>query len=145
MKRKSTIIILIIALFLSVCITLLIVNFIKKINNSKEFAKEFCSYLVDDDIESAKKLLHPDGQIKQEELQNYIFKLEERNSIDFSNGLSFGKVIDYSHTYYDGAYNGSVHNFTYEIIIDGKTIETTFTIIDNHNGYGIYNFTISNK
>lgn len=145
MKRKKTIIVLIISFSLSVCMTLMIINFSKKINNSKEVAKEFCSYLVDDDIESAKKLLHPDGQIKQEELQNYIFKLEERNSIDFSNGLSFGKVIDYSHTYYDGAYNGSVHSFTYEIIIDGKTIEASFTIIDNHKGYGIDAFTISNK
>lgn len=143
MKRKSTVIILIISIPLSVCLTLLSINFISKIKDSRDFAKEFCYSIVEDDYDSAKQMLHSDGKIKQEDLENYILKIEKKYNMDFSNGIVFKKITDYSHTAYDGEYNGSVHIFTYQIVVNDLAAEASFTIVDNKNGYGIYNFTLN--
>ena len=144
MKRKTKIIILTICICFSVCMTLLMINFISKIKDSRDFAKDFCSYIVEDDIESAKEMLHQDGKIKQEELLEYILKIEKKYKMDFSNGIIFKKITDYSHTAFDGEYRGSVHIFTYQIVVNGLATYSSFTIVDNNNGYGIYNFSIHN-
>jgi hypothetical protein len=106
--------------------------------------EDFCQALADDDIESAKGFLHPDSIPKESELLSFIIKLEEVNDIDFSLGVAFKTQTNFSSTYYDSSYGGSVHKLEYEIVVGGVPLDCFFVIVKNDNGYGIYSFGIQN-
>ena len=106
------------------------------------FAEDFCKDLAKDDLVAAQNKMHPDSTPGKNELSTYLANLEQINDIDFSNGVAFKRRIETSSTYYDSQYDGSVHQFTYEIVVGNKSVNCFFVIVSNDQGYGIYSFGI---
>lgn len=110
-------------------------------NEAFVLVENFCLAL-EDSIDSAKEYLHLDSTPQKEELLFYVTDIELRNNFDFSDGVTFKRRIAISSAYYDSAYDGSVHEVTYQVIVGIVMVDLFFTVFDNDKGYGIYNFGI---
>jgi hypothetical protein len=106
-------------------------------------AEEFCSALAKDDLASAEGYLHPNATPKGKDLPAFLAKLEQNHGIDFSDGVAFKSRTDFSSTYYDSSYGGSVHECTYQAVVGETTVKLFFVVVENDSGYGIYSFGIS--
>ena len=57
----------------------------------------------------------------------------------YSNQSSINKK---ERAYYDAYYGGSYYKFQFELLINSKTLNLYFVIVDNDIGYGIFYFGI---
>ena len=107
-------------------------------------AENFCFALSDDDLNAAQEYLHPDSLLKGDALSSCLTDLEQNYSIDFSNGISF-RNRDIEKTYitprdYENNLKGKHYILVLDVLVDGKTIEISFDILNNEKGFGIYSF-----
>ena len=140
MKKIFYTLLIFCTLFLSSC------NVFKELkegmNNALKTSQDFCEALSNDNYDLASEYLHPDSTPNKTSLESYISNLEVKNDIDFSNGVKFKRRYSFSSTYYDSAYDGSVHELGYELVIGTDNVNFFFTVVSNDIGYGIYNFGI---
>ena len=138
MKKILAIILVLCTLCLSSC------GILKELKTGMDeaivLAEDFCTALSDDDFDTAKGYLHPDSTPNQEDLFTFIAKLEQTHNIDFSDGVAFKHRSGIRSAYYDGNYDGSVHEIDYTIVVGGVTTDFFFVVVKNDSGYGIYNF-----
>ena len=140
MKKIVSIILVLCTLCLSGC------GILKELKAGMDEAivlvEDFCTALSNDDPDKAKGYLHPDSRPKQDEISDFITKLEQTHSIDFSDGVSFKQRTRVAGTYYDSNYDGSVYEIGYEIAVGGVTVDFFFVVVKNDKGYGLYSFGI---
>ena len=113
-------------------------------NKGATLAENFCFALSDDDLNAAQEYLHPDSLLRGDVLSSCLTDLEQNNSIDFSNGISFINR-DIKKTYitprdYENNLMGKHYILVFDILVDGKTIELSFDVLNNEKGFGIYSF-----
>ena len=111
-------------------------------NKANNFAEEFCFALAYDGIEKAKEYLHTDWISNNGKLEDYLYNFENENGIDFSNGVSIYRRFQQSATGYSSLYGGAIYQFGIMMVIGDKNINMSFTVVDNDDGYGIYDFGI---
>ena len=111
-------------------------------NQSVNFAKEFCVTLMNDDMELAKSYLHPSSAPNQDRFESFVANLERTNEIEFASGFEIKNTIFKQLGYYDASYGGSYYRFQFELLINSKTLNIYFVIVDNDIGYGIFYFGI---
>ena len=109
-------------------------------DKAQVYGNEFC-YALAENNEIAKEYLHPSSKLNEENFDKFIDKLEQFNQIDFSNGLEIINSSFVSLTY-GVVWEAYKYEYTYEILINDKTIKMFCVIIDNVKGYGIYSFGI---
>lgn len=110
--------------------------------DANTLAQDFCECIANEDYITVRDYMHPDSTPNKYVLQSYIIKLEENNNIDFSNGIAFKRRENFSSAYYDSSYGGTVHEFTYKVVVGNVLVNMFFVIVKNDNGYGIYSFGI---
>ena len=133
---------LLISLFV-VVLSLTSCRWIKESNELvRNTTEEFLGYIAVQDYTSASRLLHPDSNPTSSNLMMYILNLESRHNIDFSDGVTIKKSVDFSYTAYTSEFGGGTYETTFELIIGGKKENFYIFILDNKEGKGIYRFDI---
>ena len=112
-----------------------------EMNSADEFAREFLSLISNGEIEEAEKYIHPQFFEIEETLTNYLASMEERESIEFSQGVyiertrSKNKSSDY---FFIPQYTYHGYTITYDVLIGTVPKTCRISICDNDDGYGIY-------
>ena len=109
-------------------------------DKANNFVEEFCFALAYDGIEKAKEYLHPDWLSTHGNLEDYVEKFEYENGIDFSDGVAISRRFRQHANAYTSEYGGAVYEFGISIVIGDKIINMSFMVVDNDDGYGIYDF-----
>ena len=135
MKKLISIILIISTVFLFGCES--INQVYGKIYDVRVIAEDFCLALSDDNIELAQTYLHPDSSLNND-FGDFIAKLEGENDFDFSEGVAFLFRGEASAALYSFQYDGSPYELEYNLVIGKKEICLLFVVINNQNGWGIY-------
>ena len=139
MRKVMSLILLFISIFsLSSCG--IFKELMAETEKAKEYAIDFCDALSHDNLELANTFIHFDSPINKTGLDKYITTLESDNNVDFSNKVNLIICNDFESTYYTSEYNGSSFEFTFSSTIGSYRTYIYFVIINNDNGYGIYDF-----
>ena len=109
-------------------------------NKIRDYSNEFLTYIVNEDYESAKKILHVDCTPNPALLEYNIDIFEQAYGVDFSNGYTLSKLFDFEIIGYSSEYNGSYYEGEFDITIDGKEFEFTIVILENKVDSGIYRY-----
>lgn len=135
-----------IALILLVLCSLLLSSCGISVDDGKTLVGDFCTALKGDDYERAAQLIHPSNEATAEQLRESISTIENRYSIDFSDGVSFLRCINMSSNSNIGT-NGKVNSLSlsYEVVISGEELILSVVIVDSSEGYGIYSFVIESN
>ena len=133
MKRLLAIcLIIMFALSLSAC-----TDGISK-DEAKAHISGFLEKVSTDDYKAAEEFLHPE---RPADLQAFFDGIESENEIDFSN-ISIEKYTGFKSSLYDSTVNGSAYSLTMDVSSSGKSFQMEIEIVENDNGYGIYNLDI---
>ncbi len=111
---------------------------IKK-NDAVATVEDFFYAVSIDDPEKAEKLLHRDCTLDVEKL---LSNAETDKGIDFQSGVSIEKYTGFASSYYDSRYGGSMYALTMRASVSDVKLTVTVTVIQNDNGYGIYDIEI---
>lgn len=106
---------------------------------AKEFVNDFFQAIVAEDYENAATFLHPE---RPADLEPFLLDVEREESIDFQRGIKIEKYTSVSAASYDSTVNGSTCELTMETTVGEKNVKFTIEIVQNENGYGIYNLDI---
>ncbi len=108
-------------------------------SEAKTFINDFFAEIVSQNYDKAEEFLHPERPADLEEFFNTV---EKSVQIDFQEGIVIEKYNGFSSSLYDSTVDGP----TLELTMSGRVGETevdfTIEIVQNENGYGIYNFEI---
>ena len=105
-------------------------------DEAKEYINDFFDAIVAEDYERAEALLHPD---RPADLETFFLNIEEKEDIDFQSGIEVEKYTGFSSSYYDSTVDGSRYELTMRTSVGDETVQFTIEIVENENGYGIYN------
>lgn len=108
-------------------------------DEAKVFINDFLTAVSAEDYAKAEEFLHPD---RPAELEPFINECEEQKGIDFSSGVSIERYTGFNYSYYDSTVDGSSYELTMKAKVGDKSVSITVEIVQNDNGYGIYNFYI---
>ena len=108
-------------------------------SDAKIFIGEFLEAIAEGDYERAEGYLHPE---RPTDLENFILCVEIEEDLDFSAGIDNVKYIGFSYSFYDSTVDGSRYEPTISASIGGEHVTFTVEVVQNENGYGIYNFNI---
>ena len=109
-------------------------------DEAKEHINEFLSAMAQEDYEKAEKLLHPD---RPADIEEFIKGYEEQTGLDLSSGITVKRNTGFNYTYYSSNVGGSSYELTMSAEVGGTNITITVEIVQNDNGYGVYNFYIN--
>ncbi|MBQ8849073.1 MAG: hypothetical protein IJ011_01915 [Clostridia bacterium] len=108
-------------------------------DEAKEFIGEFFDAIVAEDYEKAETFLHPE---RPADLETFIVNIEKEDGIDFQAGIEIERYTNFSIAYYDSTVDGSTYGLTMDTNVGDADVEITVEIVQNDNGYGIYNLDI---
>lgn len=108
-------------------------------DEAKAFIGDFLDAVEAEDFESAKTFLHPDRPV---DLESFFLRFEQREELDLGSGIEVLKITGMSYAYYDSSIGGSSYELTMRTEIGGKPVEIRIEIVQNENGYGIYNLNL---
>lgn len=109
-------------------------------NEADLFVENFLSAVAAEDYESATTFLHPD---RPADLETFFLNIEQKEGIDFGEGIEIEKRTGFSSSYYDSTVGGSRYQPTMRIKVGDHTAKIVIEIVKNENGYGIYNLDIN--
>lgn len=105
---------------------------------TKNYLDGFLSAIVNEDYEEAETHLHPE---RSADLKSFLANIEANESIDFQKGIKIEKYKDLS-----AEFDAEVAGYNREIIMRGKvggvSMRFIVNIVQNANGYGIYELKI---
>ncbi|MBR6727820.1 MAG: hypothetical protein IKM08_06475 [Clostridia bacterium] len=102
-------------------------------------AESFLAAVSEGDYDTAATYLHPDRPV---DLATYFTRIEERELVDFSDGIEIVRKSGSSYSYYESEVDGSAYEMDLDVRIGGIEAEIEIELVQNENGYGIYNFEI---
>ena len=111
-----------------------------------ESSAAFFACVAAGDYEAAKGYLHPSYS---QDLESYFTSLEEQHpGLDFQSGLEVEtgvgeKGINLSWSWYDSTVGGSQYTRNFWLTVSGMTLYATVKVVENKDGYGIYDLTIT--
>ena len=137
MKKITSIVLIICIIAMTGCTT--ISRIVTDAKDAIFFAEDFCM-ILSEDMEEAKKYLHPDSKPSKDELQAFVEEIECVNNISFSDGVAI-KGCDAVHSHSkDIKLSVTTFEFSYEIVVGNKIIELFFVVIKDDNGFLISEF-----
>ena len=110
-----------------------------KRNDAIATVEDFFDAVSINDFEKAEKLLHRDCTLDVEKL---LSNAEADKKIDFQSGVGIEKYTGFASAYYDSRYGGSMYELTMKASVSDVKLTVTVTVIQNDNGYGIYDIEI---
>ena len=113
---------------------------IVEMDKANALVKDFCQCLVENDIEGAKALMHPQSKPSANNLSNNIYYWEKNFGIDFSKGL--GNKTSFS-MQSNGTSEGMEHEIAFSCRMEDKIIHFEFVVVSDSAGYGIYSVVLS--
>ena len=111
-------------------------------DEAKAFISDFFAAIVAEDYEKAETFLHPD---RPADLEAFLDNIEQSTNLDFQAGIEIKEYTSSSSSNYDSTVDGSTYKFTIQTEVGENTVEFTIEIVENKNGYGIYNLDIDGK
>lgn len=108
-------------------------------DEAKSFINDFFEAIVAEDYEKAETFLHPE---RPADLEKFLLNVEQTQNLDFQAGIEIDRYTGFSSAYYDSTVDGSTYELTMRTNICENTVRITVEIVQNENGYGIYNFVI---
>ena len=91
-----------------------------------------------EDYTSAEVFLHPDHPAG---LQAYFEGIEQAQNLDFS-GTEIEEYTDFRAADYDIRVGGASDRLTVKLSVSGQTVVVKIRVVNNANGYGIYDLDI---
>ncbi len=108
-------------------------------DEAKVFIGNFLEAVETEDYAKAETFLHPE---RPADLEAFFTGVENKENIDFQAGITIEKYTGYSSSYYDSTVGGSTCKLTMKAKVGESDVKMTIEIVQNDNGYGIYNFNI---
>ncbi|MBE6598960.1 MAG: hypothetical protein E7638_05915 [Ruminococcaceae bacterium] len=108
-------------------------------DRAKAFINDFFAAIVEEDYQKAETFLHPERPC---DLKTFFISVEEETSLDFQAGIIIERYKGLSAAYYDSTVGGSTYELTMKTNVGESTVDFTIEIVQNQNGYGIYNLDI---
>ena len=108
-------------------------------DDAKAYINDFFDAVSAEDYERAEALLHPD---RPADLEEFFLNIEEKEDLDFQSGIEVERYTGMSSSYYDSTVDGSRYELVMQVSVDEKNVEFTIEIVQNENGYGIYNLNL---
>lgn len=108
-------------------------------DEAKAFINDFFAAIVAEDYETAEGMLHPQ---RPADLKAFLQTVEEKEGVDFQNGIEIERYTGFSSSYYDSTVDGSTYELTMRTKVGEKTVRFVVEIVKNDAGYGIYNLNI---
>lgn len=108
-------------------------------DDAKAYINDFFDAVSAEDYERAEALLHPD---RPADLEEFFLNIEEKEDLDFQSGIEVERYTGMSSSYYDSTVDGSRYELVMQVSVDEKVVEFTIEIVQNENGYGIYNLNL---
>ena len=105
-------------------------------DEAKAFINDFFAAIVAEDYDKAESFLHPECPA---DLETFLLNVEEKESVDFQAGMAIEKYTNFSSSLYDSTVDGSTYELTMRTKVGDKKVIFTIEIVNNENGYGIYN------
>ena len=105
-------------------------------DEAKAFINDFFAAIVAEDYDKAESFLHPE---RPADLETFLLNVEKEENIDFQAGIETEKYTGFSSSLYDSTVDGSTYELTMRTKIGDKKVKFTIEIVNNKNGYGIYN------
>ena len=107
---------------------------------SEATAKDFLLAFMEKRGADAALLMHPSRASTGEDLNEYGAYILEEYGVDLSKSPSILKEASYTAEKNREGYGGAYTAFTFTVSADGKTFSATVEIVQNDDGYGVYNF-----
>ncbi len=108
-------------------------------SEAKVFIGEFLDAVEAEDYQKAETYLHPDVT---QDLEEYLSTVESNKNIDFQAGIEIEKYTGFSSSLYHSKVNGARYETTFKASVGDATVTFTVEVVQNDNGYGIYNINI---
>ena len=105
-------------------------------DEAKAFINDFFVAIVAEDYDKAESFLHPE---RPADLETFLLSVEKEENVDFQAGIEIEKYTGFSSSLYDSTVDGSTYELTMRTKVGDKKVIFTIEIVDNENGYGIYN------
>lgn len=105
-------------------------------DEAKAFINDFFAAIVSEDYDKAESFLHPE---RPADLETFLHNVEKEENVDFQAGIEIEKYTGYSSSLYDSTVDGSTYELTMRTKVGDKKVIFTIEIVNNENGYGIYN------
>ncbi len=109
-------------------------------DEAKAFINDFFAAIVAEDYDKAEGFLHPE---RPADLETFLLNMEKEENIDFQAGIEIEKYTGFSSSLYDSTVDGSTYELTMHTNVGDKIVTFTIEIVNNENGYGIYNFDLN--
>ena len=106
-------------------------------DEAKAFINDFFAAIVAEDYDKAEGFLHPE---RPADLETFLLNVENEENIDFQEGIEIEKYTSFSSSLYDSTVDGSTYELTIHTNVGDIKVIFTIEIVNNENGYGIYNF-----
>ena len=103
---------------------------------AKAFINDFFVAIVSEDYDKAESFLHPE---RPADLETFLLNVEKEENVDFQAGIEIEKYTGFSSSLYDSTVDGSTYELTMRTKVGDKKVIFTIEIVNNENGYGIYN------
>ena len=112
---------------------------------AEKLIEEFFSTISKGDFLQAENYVHPHFLLIEENLADYLYIIQKREQIDFSNTITIVDTQDYTFTsdLQEFDFNGKSFSFEYIVLVGDIKKMCYITVIDNDEGYGIYRFTFT--
>ena len=107
---------------------------------SEETAKDFLLAFMEKRGEDAALLMHPSRASTGADLDKYAVFILEEYGVDLTKEPRIVKESAYTADENREGYGGAYTAFTFTVSADGKTFSATVEIVQNDDGYGVYNF-----
>ena len=131
-KYLSFVLILVLALSLTAC-----ADSIPE-DDAKTLVRDFLEMVEEGDYTSAEVFLHPDHPAG---MQAYFEGIEQAQNVDFS-GLEIEEYTDFHASDYDIRVGGASDRLTVKLSLSGQTVVMKIKVVNNADGYGIYDLDI---
>ena len=105
-------------------------------DEAKAFINDFFVAIVSEDYDKAESFLHPE---RPADLETFLLNVEKDENVDFQAGIEVERYTGFSSALFDSTVNGSTYELTVLTKVGDKKVIFTIEIVNNKNGYGIYN------
>ena len=106
-------------------------------DEAKALINDFFAAIVAEDYDKAEEFLHPE---RPADLEAFLLNVEEEKNVDFQAGIEIEKYTGLSSSVYHSDVDGSRYELTMRTKVGDKKVTFTIEIVNNKDGYGIYNF-----
>ena len=106
-------------------------------DEAKALINDFFAAIVAEDYDKAEEFLHPE---RPADLEAFLLNVEKEKNVDFQAGIEIEKYTGFSSSVYHSDVDGSRYELTMRTKVGDKKVTFTIEIVNNKDGYGIYNF-----